>query len=224
MRMSALEGHRLWAPGYDSTLNPVLALETRMLKQLLCPIASTCFIDVACGTGRWMTYVRQQGAKVFGIDFCTEMLTEAEKKPELSGRSALAEASRLPIRARVADIVLCSFAAGYFPYLNRAVAEMARILKPQGKLIISDLHPVAVSAGWTRSFRRDDLVVEMEHYHPSIDEFQSASEGAGLQLRIQIESGFGDPERSLFITAGKEQNFENVSAIPAVWIGVWDKR
>ncbi len=164
MRMSALEGHRLWASSYDSTLNPVLALETRMLKQLLCPVASTCFIDVACGTGRWMTYVRRQGAKVFGIDFCAEMLAEAERKPELSGRSALAEASRLPFRSRIADIVLCSFAAGYLPHLNRALAEMAIILKPRGKLIISDLHPAAISAGWTRSFRRGDLVIEMQHY------------------------------------------------------------
>lgn len=224
MRVPTLEAHRLWASSYDSTPNPVLALEMRIVKQLLCPTAPMCFIDVACGTGRWMTYVRHKGAKIFGIDLCAEMLAEAARKPELMGRSVLAEASNIPFRTRIADIVLCSFAVAYLPNLNRSLIEMARILKPGGKLIVSDLHPTAVSAGWRRSFRSGNLVLEITHFRPSVDELRIAAERAGLQAQMQIESSFGESERPLFALAGKEDQFQSVSSIPAVWIGVWNKR
>ncbi len=223
MRVSALDGHRLWASSYDSDLNPVLALEMRMLKNLLDPTRAKCCIDVACGTGRWMSYVLCRGANVFGIDACFEMLSVAERKPELHGRSALAEATCLPFANETADVALCSFAAGYLPHLNQAVGEMARIVKSAGRVIISDLHPTALKAGWTRSFRVADQVVEMEHFAPSLEEIRTAAERASLQPHIQIESSFGDPERPIFRRAGKEHILARASKIPAIWIGIWKK-
>lgn len=223
MRVSALEGHRLWAPYYDADTNPVLALESRALRALLSPIASKRFIDVACGTGRWMAYLRERGATVFGIDFCVEMLGEAERKPFLCGRSAVGEAASLPFNSDVADAALCSFAAGYFPDLERAVTEMARITKRGGRVIISDLHPEGVAAGWRRSFHFGSGVYEMEHFSPSVDDLRTAAECAGLQLHIQIEAHFGERERRLFRAAGKEQMFPKLAATPAVWMGIWIK-
>jgi ubiquinone/menaquinone biosynthesis C-methylase UbiE len=223
MLVSALEGHQRWAPHYDSHPNPLLSLEMRVLSELLPPIACQCFLDVACGTGRWMTYLRQRGAHVFGVDVCAEMLAAAQRKPLARGRSVVGDATRLPFPSGAADTVLCSFAVGYLADLQSAVSEMARAAKPGARVIISDLHPEGVSNGWTRSFRLGAQVYEMEHFGPSLEQLRAAGQAAGLKPRMQIESCFGEPERPHFRAAGKEHVYFSLSGVPAVWFGIWTK-
>ena len=224
MRVSASQGHTLWAPFYDATPNPVLALEARILRGVLPPLAPRLFVDVACGTGRWMAYLRERDARVIGLDLCAEMLAQAAVKPGLRGRLAIAEAAQLPLENEVADVALCSFAAGYISQLGKVVAEMARITKCGGRVILTDLHPEAVAAGWTRSFRIACEVYDMEHFARPLEDIRSAGQDAGLCLHIQIESGLGDPERLIFRMAGKEHLFEEAARVPAVWACIWNKR
>jgi ubiquinone/menaquinone biosynthesis C-methylase UbiE len=223
MRVSPLEGHRLWAPTYDQALNPVVALEGRLLSDQLCPIEGKRFIDVACGTGRWMTHLHQHGASVFGADASAEMLLQAHGKRVPCGRLVQADAESLPFRDRAADVTLCSFSAAYFSSLKAAVAEMARITASGGRVVLSDLHPSGIAAGWTRSFRIRGSVYEMEHGNPSLDEFRAAGRDANLQLQVQFEASFGAPERLIFRAAGKAHIFSDLERIPAVWIGIWKK-
>ena len=75
MYATAIEAHRRWAPTYDSRPNALLALEQRVLAGAL--PAAAVFLDVACGTGRWMRYFAGRGAVVFGLDACEEMLLQA---------------------------------------------------------------------------------------------------------------------------------------------------
>jgi ubiquinone/menaquinone biosynthesis C-methylase UbiE len=223
MLVSALQGHQRWARHYDSHPNPLLSLETRVLGDLLPPIAGLRFLDVACGTGRWMTYLRQRGAHVFGVDVCAEMLAEAQRKPLARGRSVVGDATRLPFRSGAVDTVLCSFAVGYLADLQSAVAEMARVARPGARVIISDLHPERVSNGWTRSFRLGADVYEMEHFGPSLEQLRAAGQAGGLKLHTQIEACFGEPERPHFRGAGKEHVYFSLTGVSAVWVGIWTK-
>jgi ubiquinone/menaquinone biosynthesis C-methylase UbiE len=223
MFVSPIEGHRLWAPHYDADCNPLLALENRMLRRLLAPIHARCFLDVACGTGRWMAYLAEKGGRVFGVDICAAMLAQAATKSILSGRSIQADAALLPVAAGIADTVLCSFAAGYLPDLKRAIAEMTRAVKKGGRVIVSDLHPAGVAAGWTRSFRLGEEVYEMQHFAPSVEEFRAAAQIAGLRCYSRLDAHFEEPERRYFRSAGKERMYAQLASVPAVWIGIWTK-
>ena len=223
MQISALEGHRLWAPLYDSAPNPLLALEGRVLADVLGPVSGRFALDVACGTGRWTVRLRELGAAALGVDLCTEMLAEAERKPALRGRVAAANAEHLPLPDCIADLVLCSFAASYFESLSSAMREMARITRHGGRVVVTDLHPAAVAAGWTRSFRAGGLLYEIGHFSPSLDVLRNPGI-PGLHLFAQIETCFGEPERAIFRTRGKEPRFAEVAQIPALWIGIWKKK
>jgi ubiquinone/menaquinone biosynthesis C-methylase UbiE len=223
MRVSALEGHRLWASTYDADANPLLALENRVMRHLFYPTELNLFIDVACGTGRWMSYLRQRGGIVFGVDLCGEMLAQAKQKHTLRQCLVLGDAGNLPFATGIANVSFCSFAAAYLSDLRKSVGEMARVTAHGGKVILSDLHPARISEGWTRSFRLGASVYEMEHLNTSIEEFVSAADESGLRLQMQFESSFGEQERPAFRTAGKEQLFERLANVPAVWIGVWKK-
>ena len=222
MYVSAREGHRLWAPVYDSEPNPLLALESRIVRGLL-PCAPARVIDVACGTGRWASYFAQFGTTVYGVDSCEEMLAQAVKHRSLKGRLTLADAEHLPFRESAADLVLCSFAVSYFRHLRRTLVEMARVSAPGAWIIISDMHPAAMAAGWSRSFRVHKSLYEIETTLYSTAELNAAAASAGLRFAAHLGASFDEPERSLFERAGKQHLFTRLRAVPAVWIGLWSK-
>lgn len=221
MRVSVIEGHRLWAPTYDSAPNPLLALESRTVTALLDHKRPARVIDVGCGTGRWMLHFAKQGATVFGVDLCQEMLCEAERHPALPGRLVRADAENLPLQHGVADLAICSFAAAYIRNLPRALWEMARICTPGARVVVSDMHPLAAAAGWTRSFRSRSSLYEMNHFAYSTAEMRAAAVCAGLQLQAQIDGHFDQREHPIFESAGKKHLIEHVNTVPAVWIGIW---
>jgi SAM-dependent methyltransferase len=223
MRVPAIEGHRNWAGSYDALPNPLLGLEARILLERLSPQACSRFLDVACGTGRWMRLAHQRGWKVAGVDFCREMLLEAARKPGLAGCLSLADAGSIPIVDGAADLTLCSFAMGYLAFPLRAVAEMARVACRGGRVVITDLHPCALAAGWTRSFRSNGEVYEIDHYQHPVEFWESAAESAGLKLDWRIDACFGEPEREIFRRAGKDSVFPELSRIPAVLAMAWTK-
>jgi ubiquinone/menaquinone biosynthesis C-methylase UbiE len=223
MHVTALEGHRNWAPIYDEGPNPLLALETRILLDRLHPLSGSRFIDIACGTGRWMALVQRSAAQVLGVDFCPEMLREAQRKPGLAGCLSVADACRLPIGDGAADLTLCSFALGYLATPGDAIAEMARVSRRGGRVIVSDMHPRALAAGWTRSFRSKGQSYEIDHHHHPIAALEAAAESAGLSLEWRVEASFGEPEREIFRRAGKNSSFPLLSRIPALLVMSWTK-
>ncbi len=71
-QLAAAEAYRLWAPEYDATPNPLLALEERLLRDELRRAVRGLVLDVGCGTGRWGRLL--EGCRYFGVDRCAEML------------------------------------------------------------------------------------------------------------------------------------------------------
>jgi SAM-dependent methyltransferase len=221
--IAPIEGHALWADSYDARPNPLLALEARILTGLLGPVDSLRAVDVACGTGRWTERLAREGARVAGVDICRPMLARASSHARLSGRLALADACALPFPSGTADLTLCSFAIGYMADLGAAAAEMARITTAGGRLAISDFHPLAAAAGWTRSFRAAGRVYHIDHFVRSSRQLCHEIRAAGLDLELQVDAHFGEPERAIFLAAGMADRFAVTSSVPAVWISVWKR-
>lgn len=221
MLVAPLEGYRMWARTYDSTPNPLLALERRLMKGLLKSVRGQIVIDVACGTGYWTRMLEQAGAIVFGFDQCPEMIDQAHRIDEDQGRYFLADVLAAAVRSKTADLTLCSLAASYFPDLTMAMSEMARITRPGGRVIVSDMHPAAMAAGWKRSYRAAQDVFEIEHRQWSQQAFIDAARTAGLEPLEHFDEAFAEPERALFAAAGREHMFENAKRVPAIRITTW---
>jgi len=216
-----IEGYRLWSAGYDEGPNPLLALEMRVLSQRLGVLNGLRVLDAGSGTGRWMIQAASRGARVLGIDTCREMVLKAGEKPGLCGRSALADIRRIPLPDDTFDLSLSSFTVGYLPSPGVAFRELARVAR---RVIVSDLHPDAARAGWTRSFRVRNRSYEFVHYEHSIDELDACAWSAGLVPEWRIEAAFGEPEREIFRRAGKENAFEKTRGVPAVLINSWRRQ
>jgi malonyl-CoA O-methyltransferase len=218
-----IQGHQLWAESYDADLNPLLALEQRVLQPHLDKLSGKRFVDVGCGTGRWLSFAHVAEADVVGFDLTREMLARAAVKRGLHGRLACADAQHLPIVDAAADVTLCSFCVSYVEDMPALLAGLARIAKPGGRIIISDIHPGAASAGWKRTFRSAGKLYEMKLAARATGNPFRAGIDAGLTLWRVLEPRFGEAERPLFEKAGKGDSFETVAAIPALLVSLWDR-
>jgi len=221
--LAPLDAYQRWASAWDSDPSAIVALESRTLAPWLANLRGRRIVDISCGTGRWLEFAAGAGAEIIGLDFCAQMLERAQQKPGLRARLAIADAAHLPISAACADVVLCTLSLGHMPDATPVIAEMARVTRPGGRVMISDFHPEASRRGWKRTFRSGGQVYEIRNHYHSPPALLHAASRAALTLEETAEPPFGEPERPIFINAGKPGLFEEVAGIPAVWIARWRK-
>lgn len=97
-------------------------------------------LDIGCGTGELMLQVilEDSSKKVIGIDLSEEMIHVANEKIKEKGQLILGDAENLPFEDNSFDVVYCNDSFHYYPHPIKALAEMNRVLKIGGTLIIGD--------------------------------------------------------------------------------------
>ncbi|HUR27726.1 MAG TPA: class I SAM-dependent methyltransferase [Planctomycetota bacterium] len=109
-------------------------------------------LDLCCGFGRHTLALCERGIDAAGLDLSMDLLREArtlENGALLDGRLFRGDASALPFRRASFDGVINLFSSfGYFGELGdaRMLSEIARVLAPQGLLVIDLMNPAWVRA------------------------------------------------------------------------------
>jgi demethylmenaquinone methyltransferase / 2-methoxy-6-polyprenyl-1,4-benzoquinol methylase len=159
-------------------------------------------LDLAVGSGDLARVMARKcpAAKVVGADFCLPMLRVARRKrlPHL----VQADALRLPFRSGVFDVVTVAFGLRNMESWGGALAEMARVLKGGGHLLVLDF---SVPQGRLKPLYRFYLhrvlprvasVVtgEKSAYEYLADSIEAFPNGTAM-TQLLGESGFGDAWR-----------------------------
>lgn len=111
-------------------------------------------LDLACGTGDIAFRLAARGARTAGLDLTLRMLERAKGKTAPGSRPALSDAegfpapvlflqgdmTRLPFAAAAFDLVTTGYGLRNVPDLRAAVDEIARVLKPGGRLLSLDFN------------------------------------------------------------------------------------
>ncbi len=104
------------------------------------PRADERILDLACGRGIDAVRLAKQGGLLFGLEPSATMAGKANEwlaGPEPLVRMVRGLAESLPFADRVFDKVVCKGAIDHFVSIERTMAEMARVCKPGGRIIIS---------------------------------------------------------------------------------------
>jgi demethylmenaquinone methyltransferase/2-methoxy-6-polyprenyl-1,4-benzoquinol methylase len=96
-------------------------------------------LDLACGTGDIAFAVADRGARTTGLDITHRMLQLASLR---SSRVSLitGDMTSLPFRSDSFDLVTTGYGLRNVPDLDAAIAEIARVLKPRGRLLSLDFN------------------------------------------------------------------------------------
>jgi len=99
--------------------------------------------DLGCGTGQLTAQVAPFVARVIGVDESAAMLQAAKKRLQGFGNVDLrrGELEALPIDDRRLDAAALMLVLHHVPEPAKALAEVARVLKPGGRVLLVDMQP-----------------------------------------------------------------------------------
>jgi SAM-dependent methyltransferase len=105
-------------------------------------------LDVACGAGHVAEQLAPHVRQVVGVDLTPALLElGAERLREAGTTNVLLQegnAAELPFLDASFDLVVCRGAMHHFLHPEQPIAEMARVCRPEGRVVVSDM--VATSA------------------------------------------------------------------------------
>jgi len=193
------EGYDLWAAQYDTYINSTVEIDDLHFPALWAGIRGRDVLEIGCGTGRHTLRLAGQGNRVTGLDLSPGMLAIARDK--LKGYEG--------VRLIEADVMTCDMAAcgGSGPFdaavaalvvehiadLPRLFARVAAVLKPEGELFLSEIHPYRSAGGSGARFvdpetGEERWLANIPHSGTAILE---AARGAGLACTTERDV-FGD--------------------------------
>ena len=96
-------------------------------------------LDLACGTGDIAIALARHGARAVGLDITHRMLQLAAPRSS-AVRFLTGDMISLPFAAASFDLVTTGYGLRNVPDLDAAIAEIARVLKPGGRLLSLDFN------------------------------------------------------------------------------------
>lgn len=146
------------AAEYDSWYQTPLGALAHTLEQeavftLAGEVSGRKTLDASCGTGHYALELARRGARVTAVDASALMLALAQTKARREGlplmlvRSSL---EHLPFRYGSFELVTCILALEFVANAVPAVAELARVQTPDGRLVIGALGRFSFWALWRR--------------------------------------------------------------------------
>lgn len=197
------------------------------LLALVQPQADWHVLDVATGAGHTALALAPFVADVVGVDLTPQMVSRARALAAERGVTnvtfEVGEAENLPVRPASFDLVTCRVALHHFVHPDRAVADMARVCKPEGLVAVID-NIVPADASVARAVNSFEKMRDPSHARAlALPELIGIMRGAGLKIshnetlrkpidfydwldRMQVAAGMRDyleawlldPQRSIY--------------------------
>lgn len=139
-------------------------------------------LDVGCGEGRFCRRLKHAGVAAVGIDPTAQLLETARRRDQ-GGDYRSGQAEQLEFGSESFDLVVSYLTLIDIADFRAAIAEMVRVLKPGGSLLIANLTSftsACAERGWMKDADGCDLHYPVDRY---LEEFSFWFEWAGIRIR-----------------------------------------
>lgn len=122
-------------------------------------------LDVGCGEGRFCRMLESAGATAYGLDPVPTFVEHARGRSG-NGRFTVGCAEALPFRSKTFDLAVSYLTLIDIPDYRRGIAEIARVLRPGGDLLIANLNSFMTTRpyAWEEDAAGNKLFVPLDHY------------------------------------------------------------
>lgn len=210
-----------WAAGDFPAVARTLLWEVgQRLVQRIGIGAGEDVLDVACGTGNAAIRAAAAGGRVVGVDLTPELFTAGRREAAAAGVDiewVEGDAEALPFPDGSFDVVLSTFGCMFAPRHQVAAAELARVLRPGGRLGVCAWTPEGVQGDFFRtlggylppapSFVQPPLLWGTEQHVREIF--------AGTGVRLEFER---DAVPEVFASAAEEIEFATSKFGPLIML------
>jgi SAM-dependent methyltransferase len=166
-------------------------------------VADRRILDAGCGSGPLSAALRDQGAIVTGVDTSAKMLELARRRLGDGADLQVADlGSPLPFPDGAFDDAIASLVLHYLEDWGPTLAELRRVLKPGGRLIVSVDHPFAIvlmhreagrkadyfaTSNWTAEWAMGGQTALMSFWHRPLHAMTDAFTAAGFRIAVISE-------------------------------------
>lgn len=195
------------APHYARRATAQHAMGKRLLERL--PDHAGDVLDLGCGPGDLTAALATHydaACTVSGLDLAPGMLAEARRRHPGAIRWLCGDAADLPLPSASLDLVVSNLAIQWCPDLDAVLAEIRRVSRPGGRVLINTLAPGTldeVGRAWERpaallefrdaarhrraayaaGFRRVEVTARLERFHyPDLAAVMASIKGVGAQV------------------------------------------
>ena len=225
---SVVAGYTEWAPTYDGQANPILIAEQAAVRAIVERYPVGAALDAACGTGRHAAYLASHGYDVIAIDATPAML-EIARTMAAGARFEVGRLESIPLGGASVDLAVCALALTHLPDPAPAIEELARVVRPGGHVVVSDVHPFPIMLGAHGRYRQmEGGRGFVRNYVHLASDYLSWFAAAGLRVVRCIEPRWGAEELATFEARGVELGGDLLEAalagtpIVVVWETVRD--
>ena len=128
--------------GYDADKSIAIARQWQsMVNDLVSAVSGKRALDIGTGTGQFAIYLARAGFDVTAVDISEKMIAQAGRHAalhELDIDFQIGDAESLDFSDNAFDVVVARNLLWTLPHPDRALAQWRRVLKPGGRLIVSD--------------------------------------------------------------------------------------
>jgi ubiquinone/menaquinone biosynthesis C-methylase UbiE len=166
-------------------------------------------LDIACGPGSLTLELAPHIARATGLDITPAMLDQARETQARSGVDNVAwvegDGARIPFPDGAFSLVTCSAAFHHFEHPAAILAEMVRVSRPGGRVVVSDVTPDADKTG---AYDRMEHMRDPSHRHAhSLSELEELGAGLGLGSPVSRTSLAGPmPYEAVLATSFPEEH------------------
>lgn len=169
MDVSNRPDHEFWVDSAQAWISTVERDSNRthlldpLLDQLLGDVAGKRVLDIGCGEGRVVRKLCDRGAVATGLDPIPQLLEQARA----TGPGEFVEgfAESLPFDDASFDLVVAYLSLCDVRGYREAIAEQVRVLKPGGRVILIDIHPMASAFPyWAKDEQGIKLYKKVDRY------------------------------------------------------------
>ena len=137
-------------------------------------------LDVGCGEGRFCRLLSDRGARTVGLDPTVELLGEASGRHP-AGEYTLGRAELLPFHDSSFDLVVSYVSLCDIADYRAAIAEMARVLSTDGRLLVAAHNPFVSSCmcAWHKDEQGNKLHIPVDNY---VEESSTRAKWRGIDV------------------------------------------
>jgi len=159
------------------------------LVELASPAPGERWLDAACGPGIVCRRLAGHLAEVHGVDMTPAMVEVARREAAAAGLAntsyAVGDATALELESASMDGALARFAIHHVPVPARLVAELARVVRPGGRIVLAD-HLADEDADAAAFAAELERLRDPSHW-ASLPRHRLHSLGAGAGLELERE-------------------------------------